>query len=108
MGFTAPSISAALSPMQGPIPNIMSLPYGKCPALHIQAPSWKQLLKLLARMGESRIEPTVEAVAATKQQLQLRVVVQFVKVKEIVYLFINFYLSGDANRFITRRTNGER
>ena len=66
--------------MQGPLPNIISLPYGKCRPLHIQAPSWKQLLILLTRMSESRIEPTVEAVAATKTELKLRTVVQFIKV----------------------------
>lgn len=66
--------------MQGPLPNIISLPFGKCPPLHIQAPTWKQLLILLTRMSESRIEPTVEAVAATKIELKLRTVVQFVKV----------------------------
>lgn len=69
-----------MSPMQGPLPNIISLPYGKCPPLHIQAPSWRQLLKLLTRMSEARIEPTVEALAGTKADLKLRTVVQFVKV----------------------------
>lgn len=79
-GFNAPSIGLSLAPMQGPLPNIIALPYGKCPPLHIQAPSWKHLLKLLARLSDSRIEPTVEAVAVNKTELKLRTVIQFVKV----------------------------
>ena len=93
-------------PLQGPIPNIISLPYGKCPPLHIQAPSWKQLLKLLARLGDTRIEPTVEAVAVTKQQLQLRTVVQFVKVNwsDVKHVMVCSLL---GRRFIMHQTNGE-
>lgn len=79
-GFNAPSLTTGRAVMQGALPNIISLPYGKCPPLHIQAPTWRQLLILLTRMSESRIEPTVEAVAATKTELKLRTVVQFVKV----------------------------
>ncbi|KAH8118382.1 hypothetical protein DFH11DRAFT_1567050 [Phellopilus nigrolimitatus] len=79
IGFNAPSMSPTHLPMQGPIPNILSLPYGKSPPLHIQAPNWKQLLKLLTRLSESRIEPTVEALAGTKMELRLRTVVQFMK-----------------------------
>lgn len=66
--------------MRGPIPHIVTLPYSRAPPLHIQAPSWKQLLKLLTRLSESRIEPTIDALAETKQDLRLRTVIQFVKV----------------------------
>ncbi|KAF9006497.1 hypothetical protein BDQ17DRAFT_287530 [Cyathus striatus] len=65
--------------MQGALPNIISLPYGKAPPLHIQAPSWRQTLRLLARMSGSRMEPAVEAMAVTKSDMKLRTVVQFFK-----------------------------
>lgn len=38
------------------------------------------LLKLLARMSNSRLQPTVEAMAVVKTEMRLRVVVAFVKV----------------------------
>ena len=68
------------TPMQGLIPNIIQLPFGRCPPLHIQAPSWKHLLKLLTRLDSSRIEPTMEAMAAYKYEMKLRTVIQFMKV----------------------------
>ena len=80
LGFDAPSLSPQPEPMRGPIPHIITLPNSKAPPLHIQAPSWKQLLKLMTRLSESRIEPTVDALAGTKEDLRLRTVVQFVKV----------------------------
>lgn len=80
VGFTAPTISLQLQPMQGPMPNIIQLPYGRCSPLHLQAPSWRHLLKLLAWLSGSRMEPSVEAVAVTKaDSLYLRTVIQFVK-----------------------------
>ncbi|KAJ7590865.1 hypothetical protein C8J56DRAFT_781370, partial [Mycena floridula] len=66
VGFMPPMISVELRPMQGVMPNIISLPYGRCPPLHLQAPTWKVLLKLMASLGGTRIEPTVEAMAVTK------------------------------------------
>ncbi len=67
--------------MQGPIPNIINLPYGRGKsALHIKAPSWRALLKLMARMGGTRLEPTLEDMAVVKAEMKLRVVVAFVKV----------------------------
>jgi hypothetical protein len=81
LGFMAPTISAQLLPMQGVMPNIISLPYGRCPPLHLQAPNWRHLLKLMAWLSGTRIEPTVEAMAITKSDaLALRTVIQFVKV----------------------------
>ena len=80
IGFNSPSMIRNLEIMKNPIPNIITLPTGKCLPLHIQAPNWKQLLKLLTRLSESRIEPTVEALASTKTDIKLRTVVQFMKV----------------------------
>ncbi|KAL5488011.1 hypothetical protein ACEPAI_6119 [Sanghuangporus weigelae] len=114
-GFNAPSIARSRDPMQGPIPNIITLPYGKCPPLHIQAPNWKHLLKLLTRLSDSRVEPTVEALASTKSELKLRTVIQFMKIhhssndwRTIIYLTIDVpvlpsapnmhkYTNGDVN-----------
>lgn len=66
--------------MQGPIPNVVALPYGKCPPFHVKAPSWKDLLKLMARLSGTRLEPTIEAMAVVKTDMKIRVVVNFVKV----------------------------
>ncbi|KAH8830440.1 hypothetical protein DL96DRAFT_942268 [Flagelloscypha sp. PMI_526] len=80
IGFQTPSITDGLPPMTGSIPNVVSLPYGKCPPLHLKAPSWKHLLRLLARLSSSRLEPSVETHAVTKDSVyRLRTVVQFVK-----------------------------
>ncbi|KAJ7507974.1 hypothetical protein B0H11DRAFT_1705642 [Mycena galericulata] len=80
IGFVAPSITPELAPMPGSMPNIISLPYGRCPPLHLQAPSWRHLLKLMARLSGTRIEPTVEALAVARSpQMHLRTVVQFVR-----------------------------
>jgi hypothetical protein len=80
LGFVSPMISTSLVPMPTPMPNVISLPFGKCPALHIMAPTWRHLLKLLARLSGTRVEPTVQAMAVAKVDMKLRVVVQFTKV----------------------------
>lgn len=80
LGFGVPSISAQLTPLQGPIPNVVALPYGKCPPFHVKAPSWRDLLKLMARLSGTRLEPTIEAMAVVKTDMQIRVVINFVKV----------------------------
>ena len=81
VGFTPPTISSTPAHMSGPMPNIITLPFGKSPPLHLQAPSWRHLLKLMARLSGTRIEPTLEAVAVTKEDLKLRTVVQFIRVR---------------------------
>ena len=46
----------------------------------IRAPSWRALLRLLATLNQTRIEPTPEAWAVTRRgTVDLRLVVQFVK-----------------------------
>jgi len=72
-------ISTRLIQMQDQMPNIISLPYARCPPLHFQAPDWRHLLRLMARLSGTRIEPTVEAMAVSKTELKLRTVIQFVK-----------------------------
>ncbi|KAJ6460087.1 hypothetical protein C8R47DRAFT_130101 [Mycena vitilis] len=80
IGFVEPLIVPALTPMSNPLPNIISLPYGRSPPLHLQAPTWPALLKLMARSSGTRIEPTLEALAATRSaSMHLRTVVQFVR-----------------------------
>ena len=97
ISFESPIMSDKLKPMETAIPNIVSLPYGRCPPLHIQAPSWKHILKLLARMSRTRFEPTVQAQAVTKSALKLRTVIQFVKVREAMRLFCNTMLMSVIN-----------
>ncbi|CAL1700916.1 unnamed protein product [Somion occarium] len=115
LGFNSPSISGALSPMQGPIPNVVALPYGKCPPFHVKAPSWRDLIKLMARLSGTRLEPTIEAMAVVKTDMKIRIVVNFVKVHQsssdwhvILYMTIDYpvpanhpyaykYRNGDPN-----------
>lgn len=67
------------------MPNIITLPYGKAPIFHIQSPSWRHLLKLMARLSGTRVEPTIEALTVAKDdELKLRTVIQFVKVRMAV------------------------
>ncbi|KAF9482517.1 hypothetical protein BDN70DRAFT_801413 [Pholiota conissans] len=80
IGFKPPPISLTLRTMEDPMPNIISLPYARCPPLHLQAPNWSHLLRLMARLSGTRIEPTVEAMAVNKGELKLRTVIQFIKV----------------------------
>lgn len=108
-GFHSPPMDVFI--MRDPLPNIIALPYGKCPPMHIQAPSWRQLLKLMAKLSATQIEPSTEAIAATKGELKLRTVVQFFKVhrtsphwRTVIYLTIDYppppelrYANGDVN-----------
>jgi len=80
MGFSRPAISTILSPMAATMPHVITLPYGKAPIFHFQAPSWRHLLKLMARLSGTRVEPTVEAITLAKHELKLRTVIQFVKI----------------------------
>lgn len=79
-GFHMPPMDVFI--MRDPLPNVISLPYGKCPPMHVQAPSWRQLLKLMAKLSATQIEPSTEALAVTKGELKLRTVVQFYKVRQ--------------------------
>ncbi|KAI0068804.1 hypothetical protein BV25DRAFT_1817721 [Artomyces pyxidatus] len=102
-GFQPPVISATREVMRAPVPNIISLPYGKFPPMHIQAPCWRQLLKLMAKLSATQIEPAIESLAVTKGELKLRTVVQFVKVhhsstewRTILYLSIDYPIPPEA------------
>ncbi|KAG1752639.1 uncharacterized protein EDB91DRAFT_1044329 [Suillus paluster] len=115
MGFSRPAISTMLSPMAAAMPNVITLPYGKAPTFHIQAPSWRHLLKLMARLSGTRVEPTLEALTVAKHELKLRTVIQLVKVhhsasewRTVIYLTTDMpvppsvtnsykYTNGDVN-----------
>ncbi|KAG2156204.1 hypothetical protein DEU56DRAFT_723352 [Suillus clintonianus] len=115
MGFARPAISTILSPMAAAMPNIITLPYGKAPTFHIQAPTWRHLLKLMARLSGTRVEPTLEALTVAKDELKLRTVIQFVKIhhsasewRTVIYLTTDMpvpssvtnshkYTNGDVN-----------
>ena len=81
LGFGTPPITSSLKPFTGVIPNVIALPYGRCPPFHISAPSWRSMLRLMARLSGSRLEPTMEALAIVKSEMRLRVVISFVKVR---------------------------
>ena len=66
--------------MSGPIPDVIGLPYGRAPPLHFKSPNWHDMLMLMARMSGTRLQATVEAMALIKAPMQLRVVINFVKV----------------------------
>jgi len=82
LGFNPPVIRPNLAPHEGPIPNVIALPYGRCPPFHLKAPSWRDLIKLMARLSGTRLEPTIEAMAVVKTEMRLRVVANFVKVHQ--------------------------
>ncbi|OCH92895.1 hypothetical protein OBBRIDRAFT_725920 [Obba rivulosa] len=82
LGFGVPVITKSFAPMQGPIPNVVALPYGKAPPFHILAPTWRGMLKLMARCASTRVEPTIEATALVKTPMKLRIVICFVKVHQ--------------------------
>ena len=92
--------------MRDPLPNVIALPYGKCPPMHVQAPSWRQLLKLMAKLSATQIEPSTEAIAGTKGELKLRTVVQFFKVQYTILHDDKDYV--DHDRFTTPRLTGGR
>ncbi|KAG6911236.1 hypothetical protein DXG01_003103 [Tephrocybe rancida] len=79
VGFKAPMISEQLKVMEEDMPPIISLPYGKARPLHLQGPSWRHMLKLMASLSGTQMHPSVDALAVTKTQPKLRTVVQFVK-----------------------------
>lgn len=79
---------------RGGLPHVLALPYGKGQPMHIRASSWRQLLKLLAKLSATQIEPTVEARAATKGALRLRTVIQFFRVCNSTHLLRTILISG--------------
>ena len=80
LGFNGPQISAIKTTLKGGVPNVISLPAGRFVPFHIQAPDWRHLLKMMARLSGTRIEASIEAMAGTKQEMKLRTIVQFVRV----------------------------
>lgn len=80
MNFGTPPIGPSLTPFAGVIPNVIALPYGRTLPFYIKAPSWRNLLKLMARLSGTHLEPTMEAIAVVKSEMKLRIVVSFVKV----------------------------
>ena len=79
---------------RGGLPNVLALPYGKGQPMHVRASSWRQLLKLLAKLSTTQIEPTIEARAETKGELLLRTVIQFFKVCDSTRLPRAILISG--------------
>jgi hypothetical protein len=53
--------------------------------MHIHGRSWRQLLKLMAKMSGTRIQASLSALSVTKGELQLRTVVHFFKVRNSIW-----------------------
>ena len=47
----------------------------------IQAPDWRHLLKMMAQLSGTRVEASSETMGGSNQELKLRTVVQFVRVR---------------------------
>ena len=74
-------------------PNIILLPYGRQSLpLHIRAPSWSHLLRLLAQSSTSRLE------SMSRKYFKLRTVVQFTRVSEVVSSLMTLLYASQATR----------
>ncbi|KAF5390642.1 hypothetical protein D9757_002656 [Collybiopsis confluens] len=105
IGFWDPVLVDRPGPMASVMPNIISLPYGKSPPLHLQATSWRHLLKLMVRLSGTRIEPTLDA-TQRNEPLHLRTVVQFVRAHYTSHTWqtiVWFTLDQDSERSLIRR-----
>ncbi|KZT74283.1 hypothetical protein DAEQUDRAFT_720441 [Daedalea quercina L-15889] len=80
MGFGTAPIVPADSPYQDTIPTLISLPYGDKAPFYIQGPNWRSVLKFMARLPATRVEPSLDALKKLKGEARLRLVVSFVKV----------------------------
>ena len=80
-GFNSPQISSVKTTFKGGVPNVISLPTGRFVPFRIQAPDWGHLLKMMAQLSGTRVEASVETMTDTNQELKLRTVVQFVRVR---------------------------
>ncbi|GJJ06183.1 hypothetical protein Clacol_000372 [Clathrus columnatus] len=116
-GFTPPNIP--VSPPQAsapcaPFPDIINLSPAPYPPFNIMAPSWRHLLRLLARQ-ETRVQAHIDVIANRKEEQQLRVVVQFVKLaytantwRTIIYLSLDEPFPPTVPASATARfTNGD-
>ncbi|KAI0687201.1 hypothetical protein BC835DRAFT_1448988 [Cytidiella melzeri] len=103
IGFAPAVITPQLEPYPDQLPDVIALPYGRSPPLHIKAPNWRNLVRLMALLSETRIEPTIEAQGKVKTAMHLRVVINFVKVHAtspnwhvILYLTIDYPPPADT------------
>ncbi|KAJ7592796.1 hypothetical protein C8J56DRAFT_779757 [Mycena floridula] len=111
IGFLPPKISVKLQPMQSAMPHLISLPYDRFSLLHLKAPNWKALLRLMASSGSTRIEPNHElamSVAKTKT-LYLRTVIQFIKAtasewQTVIWFTIDHPVPG-GSKYMTSDVN---
>ncbi|KAH9938257.1 uncharacterized protein B0H18DRAFT_1080994 [Fomitopsis serialis] len=80
MGFGTAPIVLTAAPFKGSIPTLISLPNADKPPFYIQAPNWRSLLKFMARLPATRVEPSIEVLKKLKGEARLRIVISFVKV----------------------------
>lgn len=83
LGFDPPQITSKETKFRGVFPHVISLPTSQFVLCHIQAPDWRHLLKVMSQLSGSRIEPSMDGLASTKdkEDLKLRTVVQFIRVR---------------------------
>ena len=78
--LSAPSQPEVLLPCSS-FPEVINLSRGPSPPFHIMATSWRHLMRLLARV-ETRLQANIDAIAQSKEEYLLRVVVQVAKVRD--------------------------
>lgn len=83
MGFGTAPITSTAAPYQGTIPTLVALPFGDKEPFYIQGPNWRSVLKFMARLPSTRMEPSIDALKQLKGEARLRIVVSFVKASPI-------------------------
>ena len=83
MGFGTAPIASPSALYQGTIPTLVALPYGDKAPFYIQGPNWRSVLKFMARLPSTRVEPSLDALKQLKGEATLRIVVSFVKAGQI-------------------------
>ncbi|KZS98321.1 hypothetical protein SISNIDRAFT_448535 [Sistotremastrum niveocremeum HHB9708] len=102
-GFDTPSITSDRASPPPLIPDVITLPPAPSAPFHIQAHSWRSLLRLLAHLGGTRLEPSIEAISLHKSEIKLRTVVQLIKVphsprwRTILYLTLDHPIPARSN-----------
>jgi hypothetical protein len=94
--------------MGGSIPNVITLHCEPSPPFHLQARTWRCLLRLLARLDSTRIETTTEAFSMLRHTPKLRTVIQFNRVGQSTWrivLYLTVDHEGEAPRQQYKYTN---
>jgi hypothetical protein len=88
--------------MSGSIPDSVALQSEPAPPFHLQARSWRLLLRLLASLDSTKVETTMESFAVLKQTPRLRTVIQLNRVAQSTWRIV-LYLTVDYEGKIPRQ-----